>query len=149
MHPYHSTMHPRKWLKSPLNRFEAWFLILSDKQAPQKAKRNRRTLPHACTQQATSKATPALRQAIQKQWAKLRPGVRHQKAKKKPSTRPGQFLRFCLISSVIRIRRARAIRAKSLFIVHPINWIEGLIEEITLGLKPVPSIKLHEMFNPG
>jgi hypothetical protein len=44
---------------------------------------------------------------------------------------------------------ALAIRAKSLFIVHPINRIIGFIEEITLSFKPIPSIEMHEMFYPG
>jgi hypothetical protein len=94
------------------------------------------TLPHACTQQATSKANPALRQASQKQWSRLRPGDRHQKAKKKPSTRPGQFFRFCLISSAISNSFARSIKAKSLLIIKPINRIKSFIEEVTLRFKP-------------
>jgi hypothetical protein len=95
------------------------------------------TLPHAmhAASDKQSKPSAQARQAI-KQWAKLRPSDRHQKAKKKPSTRPGQFFRFCLISSAINNSFARSINAKSLLIVKPVNRIKGFIEEIALGLKP-------------
>jgi hypothetical protein len=41
------------------------------------------------------------------------------------------------------------MRAKSLFIIYPINRIKGFIEKIAFGLKPRPTIKMHEMFYPG
>jgi hypothetical protein len=41
---------------------------------------------------------------------------------------------------------ALAIRAKSLFIVHPIDRIKGFIEKVTLSFEPRPSIENHEMF---
>jgi hypothetical protein len=59
------------------------------------------------------------------------------------------FFSPCLISSVNKMSFALAMRAKSLFIVHPIDRIKGFIEKVTLSFEPIPSIEMHEMFYPG
>jgi hypothetical protein len=44
---------------------------------------------------------------------------------------------------------ALAIRAKSLFIIYPINGIKWFIKEIALGFEPAPMVKPYEVFNSG
>jgi hypothetical protein len=110
-------MHPGKWLKSPLNGFDAWFSL--------------DTLPPS--QYPAIKREGYRLTLISYQRAKLRPSVTAKKKTKKP-LRAYRF-RFCLISSVIRINLARAIKAMSLFIIKPVYRVKSLIEEVTLSLK--------------
>jgi hypothetical protein len=90
------------------------------------------TARHAPSKRQASKPSTQARQAKKRQ-AKLRPSVTAKKKTKKP-LRAYRF-RFCLISSVIRINLARAIKAMSLFIIKPVYRVKSLIEKVTLSLK--------------
>jgi hypothetical protein len=99
-------MHPKKCLKSPLNRSHAWFLALSDGHPIENSKANparqahrlirqanpARTLPHACTQQA-KQTQQAKRQAKNnRQGFALVTDTKNQQAYKTKKPKKGPFI---------------------------------------------------------